>query len=97
MIARNYIAHGMRARAEDLITWELGPETEIEDARKLRRSRLSGQRDLTGPSLRSAQDFALERSAPPERDPVGWPHDGASANARVDRLDGRVQPRPLTD
>ncbi|MBH9796816.1 relaxase/mobilization nuclease domain-containing protein, partial [Clostridioides difficile] len=30
VIARDYIAHGMRARASDLMTRELGPETEIE-------------------------------------------------------------------
>jgi type IV secretory pathway VirD2 relaxase len=35
VIARDYFAHGFRARAADLITRELGPETEIEAARKL--------------------------------------------------------------
>ncbi|MBB4360645.1 type IV secretory pathway VirD2 relaxase [Bradyrhizobium sp. CIR48] len=35
VIARDYIAHGFRSRAAELITRELGPETEIEVARKL--------------------------------------------------------------
>lgn len=35
VIARDYIAHGFRTRAAELITRELGPETEIEVARKL--------------------------------------------------------------
>lgn len=35
VIAREYIAHGFRSRASELITRELGPETEIELARKL--------------------------------------------------------------
>jgi hypothetical protein len=30
VMARDYIGHGIRARAQDLVTLELGPETEIE-------------------------------------------------------------------
>ncbi len=30
VIARDYIAHGIRARASELITRELGPESELE-------------------------------------------------------------------
>src|SRR5262249_32331091 len=30
VIARDYIAHGIRGRAQDLVTLELGPETELE-------------------------------------------------------------------
>ncbi|MGF1620487.1 MAG: DUF3363 domain-containing protein [Rhodomicrobiaceae bacterium] len=37
VMARDYIAHGIRARAQALITLELGPETEIERLRKLTR------------------------------------------------------------
>ena len=37
VIARDYIAYGIRARAQALITLELGPETEIERLRKLTR------------------------------------------------------------
>ncbi|WP_072386556.1 DUF3363 domain-containing protein [Hyphomicrobium sp. CS1BSMeth3] len=35
VMARDYIAHGVRARAQALITLELGPETEIERIQKL--------------------------------------------------------------
>jgi type IV secretory pathway VirD2 relaxase len=35
VMARDYIAHGVRARAQSLITLELGPETEIERTQKL--------------------------------------------------------------
>jgi type IV secretory pathway VirD2 relaxase len=37
VIARDYIAHGMRERASDLVTRELGPETELDVVRKLER------------------------------------------------------------
>ena len=29
VMARDYIGHGIRARAQDLVTLELGPETEL--------------------------------------------------------------------
>ena len=35
VMARDYIAHGVRARAQALITLELGPETEVERMQKL--------------------------------------------------------------
>jgi type IV secretory pathway VirD2 relaxase len=35
VIARDYIAHGIRARASELVTRELGPESELEALRKL--------------------------------------------------------------
>ena len=37
VMARDYIGHGIRARAQDLVTLELGPETEIERFAKLTR------------------------------------------------------------
>ena len=37
VMARDYIGHGIRARAQDLVTLELGPETEIERVTKLTR------------------------------------------------------------
>lgn len=37
VIARDYIAHGMRRRASELLTLELGPQTEQEIRRKLER------------------------------------------------------------
>jgi type IV secretory pathway VirD2 relaxase len=35
VMARDYISHGVRARAQSLITLELGPETEVERVQKL--------------------------------------------------------------
>ncbi len=35
VMARDYISHGIRARAQDLVTLELGPETELERLGKL--------------------------------------------------------------
>jgi type IV secretory pathway VirD2 relaxase len=35
VMARDYISHGVRARAQSLITLELGPETEVERRQKL--------------------------------------------------------------
>jgi len=37
VIARDYIGHGIRARAQDLVSLELGPETELERIAKLTR------------------------------------------------------------
>ena len=37
VMARDYIGHGIRARAQDLVTLELGPETELERIAKLTR------------------------------------------------------------
>jgi type IV secretory pathway VirD2 relaxase len=37
VMARDYIGHGIRARAQDLVTVELGPETELERIAKLTR------------------------------------------------------------
>ena len=45
-MARDYIAHGVRARARSLITFELGPETELERIQKLVNE--MGQERLTG-------------------------------------------------
>jgi type IV secretory pathway VirD2 relaxase len=45
VMARDYISHGVRARAQSLITLELGPETELEKLRK--RYNEVGQERLT--------------------------------------------------
>jgi len=37
VIARDYISHGMRRRASELLTLELGPQTELETLQKLER------------------------------------------------------------
>jgi type IV secretory pathway VirD2 relaxase len=73
VIARDYISHGLRARAADLITRELGPETEIEASRKL-------QQDVTAERftridrsiLRDAPDGRLEPGARPATDPAWY-------------------------
>ena len=71
VMARDYIAHGVRARAQSLITLELGPETEVERVQKLfnevgqeRLTRLD--RSLIG----RAKDGILVVSAAEEADPV---------------------------
>lgn len=46
VMAREYISHGIRGRAQDLVTLELGPETEIE--RLQRQTNEVGQERLTG-------------------------------------------------
>ncbi|WP_342722650.1 relaxase/mobilization nuclease RlxS [Bradyrhizobium sp. B097] len=71
VIARDYIAHGLRARASDLVTRELGPETEIEAARKLQQ-KVTAERftRLDRAILRDALDGVLEPAAKAARDPV---------------------------
>ncbi len=70
VIARDYIAHGMRARASDLITRELGPETELEALRKLEQE-VSAERftRIDRAIMRDATDGVLTLAAKPERDP----------------------------
>jgi type IV secretory pathway VirD2 relaxase len=71
VIARDYIAHGLRARAADLITRELGPETEIAAARKVEQE-VTAERftRLDRAILRDATDGRLELSGTPATDPV---------------------------
>jgi type IV secretory pathway VirD2 relaxase len=70
VIARDYIAHGMRVRASDLVTRELGPETELEALRKLEQE-VSAERftRIDRAILRDAADGFLTLAAKPERDP----------------------------
>ena len=71
VIARDYIAHGMRARASELVTRELGPETELDVIRKLERE--ADQERFTRLDraiLRDAADGLLSLAKNPERDPV---------------------------
>jgi type IV secretory pathway VirD2 relaxase len=69
VISRDYIAHGLRARAADLVTRELGPETEIEAARKLQQE-VTAERftRLDRSILRDAADGHLELAAKPAID-----------------------------
>ncbi|WP_316233779.1 relaxase/mobilization nuclease RlxS [Bradyrhizobium sp. SZCCHNPS2010] len=71
VIARDYIAHGLRARAADLITRELGPETEIEAARKLQQE-VTAERftRLDRSILRDAPDGRLDPGAKLAKDSV---------------------------
>ena len=71
VMARDYIAHGVRARAQGLITLELGPETDLERTQKLFNE--TGQERLTRLDrslLARARDGILVVSAAEERDPV---------------------------
>ncbi|WOH63641.1 relaxase/mobilization nuclease RlxS [Bradyrhizobium sp. BWA-3-5] len=79
VIARDYIAHGFRARAADLITRELGPETEIEAARKLQYE-VTAERltRLDRAILRDTREAIFQLSVRP-KDPV-W------RSARMGRL-----------
>src|SRR5262245_11724778 len=80
VMARDYIGHGIRARAQSLVTLELGPETETERLQKLlnevsqeRFTRLD--RDL----LIQAKENILVIAALPEQD-------GARQTMRIGRL-----------
>lgn len=70
VIARDYIGHGMRARASELITRELGPESELDHLRKLEHE-VSAERftRLDRAILRDARGGVIALSAKPERDP----------------------------
>src|SRR5262245_60536532 len=71
VMARDYIAHGVRARAQSLITLELGPETEVERVQKLFNE--VGQERLTRLDrslIARAKDGILVISAAEEADPV---------------------------
>ena len=70
VIARDYIGHGMRARASELITRELGPESELDHLHKLEQE-VGAERftRLDRAILRDARDGVLALSEKPERDP----------------------------
>src|SRR5262245_42028331 len=68
--ARDYISHGVRGRAQSLITLELGPETEVERVQKLFNE--VGQERLTRLDrslIARAKDGILVVSAAEEADP----------------------------
>jgi type IV secretory pathway VirD2 relaxase len=71
VMARDYIAHGVRARAQALVTLELGPETEVERMRKLfnevAQERLTR---LDRSLLLRAKDRVLVITADQEADPA---------------------------
>ena len=71
VMARDYIAHGVRARAQALVTLELGPETEVERMQKLfnevAQERLTR---LDRSLLLRAKDRVLVITADQEADPA---------------------------
>ena len=70
VIARDYIAHGIRARASELITRELGPESELELLRKLE-NEVGAERftRLDRAILRDVSEGTLRLAVKPERNP----------------------------
>ena len=71
VMARDYIAHGVRARAQSLVTLELGPETEVERIQKLFNE--VGQERLTRLDrslMARAKDGILVVTSDEEQDPV---------------------------
>ncbi len=67
VIARDYIAHGMRERARELITMELGPQTEQEVRQKLS-AQVEQDRftDLDRQLVRDATDNLVELQTAPQ-------------------------------
>lgn len=80
VMARDYIAHGVRARAQALVTLELGPESEVERMQKLfnevAQERLTR---LDRSLLHRAKDRVLVITADQEADP-------AQRSLRIGRL-----------
>jgi len=71
VMARDYIAHGVRARAQSLITLELGPETEVERVQKLFNE--VGQERLTRLDrslMARTKDGVLVVTSDEEQDPI---------------------------
>ncbi len=66
IMARDYISHGIRGRMQDLVTLELGPETELE--RMARQTNEIGQERLTGLDrgllARAAENVLVVASSP---------------------------------
>jgi type IV secretory pathway VirD2 relaxase len=70
VIARDYVAHGIRARASELITRELGPESELDALRKLE-NEVGAERftRLDRAILREVDEETFRLVARPQRDP----------------------------
>lgn len=70
VIARDYVSHGIRTRASELVTRELGPESELEAIRKLE-NEVGAERftRLDRAILRDANEGVIAFPAKPERDP----------------------------
>jgi type IV secretory pathway VirD2 relaxase len=71
VMARDYIGHGVRARAQSLITLELGPESEIERIQKLFNEVVQERLTRLDRSLMArAKDGILVVTSEQEQDPV---------------------------
>jgi type IV secretory pathway VirD2 relaxase len=70
VIARDYISHGLRARASELVTRELGPESELDSLRKLEHD-VEAERftRLDRAILRDSRDGSLTAAGMPGREP----------------------------
>ncbi len=75
VIARDYIAHGMRRRASELLTLELGPQTEQEIRQKLERQ-VDQDRftDLDRALVRDAIDGIVDARSDPQRPDARFRH-----------------------
>ena len=72
VIARDYLAHGIRARARALVSLELGPESEMEQLRKLVNQVAQERFTLLDRSLVArAKDGVLAIASIEDLDPVG--------------------------
>ncbi|MEQ8178554.1 MAG: relaxase/mobilization nuclease and DUF3363 domain-containing protein [Nitratireductor sp.] len=75
VIARDYIAHGMRARASELLTLELGPQTEQELRQKLEHQVEQDRfTDLDRALVRDAVDGIVDARAEPQRPDARFRH-----------------------
>ena len=70
VIARDYIKEGMRARAADLVTQELGPRTDLDIRRDLERQ-ISAERwtRLDRQLVRDGRDGVIDMAPSPDRQP----------------------------
>ena len=104
VMARDYIAHGVRARAQSLVTLELGPESELERLQKLFNE--VGQERLTRLDrslMARAKDGILVVTSEQEQDPVQHTPTASAGSRRWSgwgsprsgsRASGRSMPRP---
>ena len=104
VMARDYIGHGVRARAQVLVTLELGPESEVERLQKLFNE--VGQERLTRLDralMARAKDGILVVTSEQEQDPDAADACGSAGSRRwsgwgwprsANRACGRSMPRP---
>ena len=69
VIAREYISHGMRERAAELVTLDLGPRTDLEIEQRLRRDVGAGAADRDRPPAAPRCGRDAGSWPPADRDP----------------------------